>query len=419
MIRLGFLALMLGVALFRPAQAAPVPAGTVVTAPDWVAGSEWYYSDGYALKVTSLSPQGVVFDRLDAPGQWFSRQGFIRKDSATGTTTRNAIYRTIPDAAGLSLTAGTPLTFQREYLSNGKLVVHASSWAVEGRETITVPAGTFDCWVIVWRTRSLRSDWTGFERWWYSPAAQNYVRMEFKYGQSPDGSRVLMRYRLGPDPAAAASTAPVPAAAVAPPAPKPVNLVPAPEPVPAPKPVAVVAAPLPAAKPADPVAAAPPTPIAPQPVAVTPPRAAPLPAVPVAEPKAAAVPKQEEEPVKPARAEKAPTRAQEAKAEKDSAKPEGPRSDGKSGAWHAQVGSSKDASAMRVSLDKTLSDNPSLHGLPSGIAAHDVAGRGTFYRAWLGSYDSSRDAQALCASLKTHGPGCAVFKRAIVEAKAD
>ena len=97
--------------------AAPVPRRRrVVQAPDWSVGSEWYYSDGYALKVTSVSPQGTVFDRLDAPGQWFSRQGFIRKDSASATATRNSIYRTIPDNAGLVASAAAPLTFQREYL---------------------------------------------------------------------------------------------------------------------------------------------------------------------------------------------------------------------------------------------------------------------------------------------------------------
>jgi hypothetical protein len=190
---------------------ASVPAATVVPAPDWSVGSEWRYSDGYGLKVTSTGPQGTVFDRLDAPGQWFSRLGFIRKDAASGTATRNSIYRTVPDNAGLSLSAAAPLTFQREYMSNGKLMVHASSWTLEGRETITVPAGTFDCWLIVWRTRSLRSDWTGFERWWYSPLAQSYVRMEYKYGSEPLGSRVLMRYHLGP-----ADPAPVSAAAAAP-----------------------------------------------------------------------------------------------------------------------------------------------------------------------------------------------------------
>lgn len=188
------------------AEAAPVSPGTVVKAPDWSVGSEWHYSDGYAMKVASVSPKGTVFDRLDAPGQQFTRQGFVRTDSVSGTGTRNAIYRTIPDAAGYSLSAAKPLTFQREYLNDGKLLVHASSWTVEGRETITVPAGTFDCWVIVWRTRSLRSDWTGFERWWYSPEAQNYVRMEFKYGPEPEGSRVLMNYRLaGSQPGAVAA----------------------------------------------------------------------------------------------------------------------------------------------------------------------------------------------------------------------
>lgn len=210
--------LVLAVALFATgAQAASAPPGAVVKAPDWSPGSEWHYSDGYAVKVSSVSPKGAVFDRLDAPGQQFTRQGFIRTDSISATTTRNAIYRTIPDVAGLSLSAAKPLTFQREYLSNGKLLVHASSWSVEGRETITVPAGTFDCWVIVWRTRSLRSDWTGFERWWYSPEAQNYVRMEFKYGPGPDGSRVLMNYHLaGSQPAPlnanAAPAAPEPVA---------------------------------------------------------------------------------------------------------------------------------------------------------------------------------------------------------------
>ena len=59
------------------------------------------------------------------------RDGFIRTDSTSATATRKAIYRTVPDNAGQSLSAAKPLTFQREYLNNGKLMVHASSWTVE------------------------------------------------------------------------------------------------------------------------------------------------------------------------------------------------------------------------------------------------------------------------------------------------
>ena len=139
----------------------------------------------------------TVFERLDAAGQWFSMRGFLRQDAASATTKRQTIYRSVPPSAGDGLNASEPLTFQREYLSNNKLIVHATSWAVEGRQTITVPAGTFDCWVIVWRARSLKGNWTGFERWWYSPEAQHYVRMEYKYGTMTTASRVLMRYHVG------------------------------------------------------------------------------------------------------------------------------------------------------------------------------------------------------------------------------
>ena len=102
----------------------------MVKAPNWSAGSEWHYSDGYAVKVASVSPKGTLFQRLDAPGQSFMRDGFIRTDSTSATATRKAIYRTGPDNAGQSLSAAKPLTFQREYLNNGKLMVHASSWTV-------------------------------------------------------------------------------------------------------------------------------------------------------------------------------------------------------------------------------------------------------------------------------------------------
>ena len=175
----------------------PVVDSTPVAAPQWRVGSTWEYSDGYGLRVASTAASMTVFNRLDAPDQWFSMRGFLRQDAASATSKRQTIYRTVPPSAGDGLTAGPPLMFQREYLSNSKLIVHASSWAVEGRQRITVPAGTFDCWVIVWRARSLKSNWTGFERWWYSPEAQQYVRIEYKYGAGATASRVLMRYHLG------------------------------------------------------------------------------------------------------------------------------------------------------------------------------------------------------------------------------
>ncbi len=185
-------------------QAAAEPSLEVLPAPQWREGSEWRYSDGYNIRVSSTNGLLTVFERLDAPGQWFSRFGFLRQDSVGPDGIRQSIYRTISPYEGTELSLERPLTFQREYLKNGETVVHATSWSVEGRDQITVPAGTFDCWVIVWRTRSLDSNWTGFERWWYSPEARNYVRMEYKYGAMAAQSRVLMHYDLAPSPAPAA-----------------------------------------------------------------------------------------------------------------------------------------------------------------------------------------------------------------------
>jgi hypothetical protein len=169
----------------------------VVRAPAWKAGSEWSYSDGYSLRVKSTAGDVTVFQRLDAPERWYSRRGFLREDSKSNTALRKIIYRTAAPTAGMFLAMGSPLAFHREYLSNGKLMVHNTSWSVEGREKVSVPAGQFDAWVIVMRTRSLKSNWMGFERWWYSPDVQHFVRMEYKYGSSPEGSRVLMSYNLG------------------------------------------------------------------------------------------------------------------------------------------------------------------------------------------------------------------------------
>jgi hypothetical protein len=220
--------LILFLSWFAPARAAATAPAEIVSAPDWRIGSTWEYSDGYVLRVRANDGQVATFDRVDAPGQWFSMRGFLRQDATSGTAVRRTIYRTIDPDAGRILSSAKPLTFQREYLSGNQLIVHASSWTVEGRQRITVPAGTFDCWIIVFRTRSLQSNWTGFERWWYSPEAQNYVRMEYKYGPTTTSSRVLMRYSvpaaapaiavpaMEPATPPAAAAAPVPAPVIAP-----------------------------------------------------------------------------------------------------------------------------------------------------------------------------------------------------------
>jgi hypothetical protein len=184
-------------------QATPVAADPAVKsaetrheikAPAWRVGERWSYSDGYGLEVSAVKDGLTTFRRTDMPDQWLSRYGFFRQDSQGPDAKRSVIFRTVPPQRGLSLDVGQPVVFTREFLTDNQLRVHNTSWVVEGREEITVPAGTFDCWIVVMRTRSLRSNWTGFERWWYSPEVKNYVRMEYKYGDQPEAARVLVSF---------------------------------------------------------------------------------------------------------------------------------------------------------------------------------------------------------------------------------
>lgn len=171
--------------------------GPAVTAPRWVRGDRWMYSDGYGLQVRGVDGDITRFQRLDDPGQWFTRHGFLRQEAQSATAHRRVVFRSIDAADALTLQMRRPVVFTREYTSNQQPRVHRTSWILEGRETITVPAGTFDTWVIVMRSRNAATNWTGFERWWYSPEVRHYVRMEYRYGKHPVSSRVLMDFSPG------------------------------------------------------------------------------------------------------------------------------------------------------------------------------------------------------------------------------
>ncbi len=125
-----------------------------------------------------------------------TRRGFLREDAQSATNLRKVVFEGVPSGAGQVLSSSGPLTYRREFMSSGVQRTHATSWTVEGRETVKVPAGEFDCIILVMRTRNVEDGWTGFERWWFSPKVQNFVRMEYRYGSDPSGSRVLTRYRL-------------------------------------------------------------------------------------------------------------------------------------------------------------------------------------------------------------------------------
>ena len=164
--------------------------------PRWKVGDRWEWSDGYALEVRAVVDGRTRFDRLDAPKQVQVREGLFPVETVSFDGRRVVVFRSEDPQTLLPFAVGKSTVFRREYLANGQLRVHNTSWMVEGQERIKVPAGEFDCWVLVRRTRSVNSDWVGFERWWYAPAVRHYVRLEYRYGEQPPGSRVLINYHL-------------------------------------------------------------------------------------------------------------------------------------------------------------------------------------------------------------------------------
>jgi hypothetical protein len=165
-------------------------------APVWKVGDTWRYSDGYDLKVSTVLGNDTTFQRLDTEDDWVVRRSLFKVRSKQGKILREVVYRTKDPEELFPLEVGKQVVFLEEYLRAGELIQHNTSWTVEGKETVQVPAGTFDCWILVKRTRGLQSNWTGSERWWYSPEAKHYVRMEYRYGTEPPGSRVLMSYNF-------------------------------------------------------------------------------------------------------------------------------------------------------------------------------------------------------------------------------
>lgn len=167
-----------------------------LTPPQWHLGDTWQYSDGYGMRVTEVNGPAARFQRTDAPNQWYIARGPFREALQSRNALRQVVFQSEEPQRLYTAAPGESVVFRREYTRNGVLVRHRTSWTIEGTETITVPAGTFDAVVLVMRTRSTTGNWTGYERWWYAPAVRNYVRMEFQYGGAPDSSRVLTAYSL-------------------------------------------------------------------------------------------------------------------------------------------------------------------------------------------------------------------------------
>lgn len=182
-------------------------------APRWRKGDRWRWNDGYELEVVEVEGPATTgdtaecsgarritrFNRLDAPDQWLERKGLFKERSQSGTTLRTILFRSSSPHQLFPLEKDRNVAFYREYTANDRFRNHRTSWTVEGEEEITIPARLepLSCWRLMMRTQSVDRTWEGFERWWYCPEVRHYGRMEYRYGDTASGVRVLTEFTPG------------------------------------------------------------------------------------------------------------------------------------------------------------------------------------------------------------------------------
>ncbi|MBF0332126.1 MAG: hypothetical protein HQL40_00575 [Alphaproteobacteria bacterium] len=178
-----------------PQAAAPI---TAIPQPAYQPGQRWTYSDGYDLKVVSVTDGLARIERQDLSDTWYVKRAFFVEESQGSEGNRRTVFWSQDPMKVFQLRPGEAMVTEQEYLRNGELVRHVVSWTLEGRQRLRVPAGEFDAWVFVSRARNLKTGWTAYEKHWYAPDVGNFIRTEHRYGNDEDGARVLMASGVEP-----------------------------------------------------------------------------------------------------------------------------------------------------------------------------------------------------------------------------
>jgi len=194
----------------QPGAGIAAPAGPPVAAPTWSVGDEWTYRwespQGSGTLVWWVSREAEIEGQpywvMEGASQeiWHRKSDLAVAQFAVGKQlqSRNRPPHQYADWP-LSVGKAWERAFEEERPATRETRNVVFRYHVEGAETVTVPAGTFQTLKIVRRVRSGAI----LTEFWYSPEVRHWVRMREALGAS--GSRVheLIAYRLQPGPRAA------------------------------------------------------------------------------------------------------------------------------------------------------------------------------------------------------------------------
>ena len=169
--------------------------------PTYTVGEYFTFDDGSSTMVTAVSGEPITWQSNTGTVSNGYRNFIIPALTWTSTNRRSEGKTTAPADLLWPLTVGKKgkYDFQQTISRHDgtESIELSRNWscAVEGTERVSVPAGTFDTYVIACNRYSSSSHrWRASRRFYYAPDLGHYVMQEDKYRSRPDKKRALVSY---------------------------------------------------------------------------------------------------------------------------------------------------------------------------------------------------------------------------------
>ncbi len=169
--------------------------------PDYSVGEFFSYDDGTTAVVTATSNGQITWHYNNGATSTGYRNFILPALSWTSANRFSKASTTAPVDMLWPLAIGNQGQFETHQILSKKNQIASTertrkwSCVVEGTQRVSVPAGTFDTYVIVCQRRSSSSNsWRATRRYYYAPDLGHYVIREDKFRSRPDKIRKLVTY---------------------------------------------------------------------------------------------------------------------------------------------------------------------------------------------------------------------------------
>ena len=169
--------------------------------PDYSVGEFFSFDDGTTTVVTAASNEQITWRYNNGTTSTGYRNFILPALTWTGGNSHSKTTSTAPVDMLWPLATGNQGQYESHQIisKNNQIDTTENSrkWicAVEGTKRVSVPAGSFETYVIVCqRYSSTSNSWRATRRYYYAPVLGHYVMREDKFRSRPDQIRKLVTY---------------------------------------------------------------------------------------------------------------------------------------------------------------------------------------------------------------------------------